>query len=104
MSYEKFVLDGKVAVLISPGYGAGWYSWNKEHEGLAFDKELVELLLQNRKYDLVKLAEQKYPDAYVGGVDGLEVVWVDQGTQFEIDEYDGHEQLQKVWQKKILTA
>lgn len=25
---DKVIEDGKVAVLISPNYGAGWYSWN----------------------------------------------------------------------------
>ena len=25
---EKVVRDGKVAVLVSPGYGAGWSTWN----------------------------------------------------------------------------
>jgi hypothetical protein len=27
---EKVIRDGKVAVLYSPGYGAGWYSWNRD--------------------------------------------------------------------------
>ena len=28
---NKVIRDGKVAVLYSPGYGAGWYSWNWNH-------------------------------------------------------------------------
>jgi hypothetical protein len=29
---KKVIRDGKVAVLISDGYGAGWYSWNKKYQ------------------------------------------------------------------------
>ena len=33
--YEKYYdSDGNVAVLYSPGFGAGWYTWNTDYEGL----------------------------------------------------------------------
>ena len=27
---EKVIRNGQVAVLYSPGFGAGWYSWNEK--------------------------------------------------------------------------
>ena len=41
-------------------------------------------------------AEAEYPGAYLGGVDDLIVEWVQEGTQYEITEYDGNESLSKV--------
>lgn len=29
---EKYIKDGMVAVAISPGYGAGWSSWEHDNE------------------------------------------------------------------------
>ena len=45
---EKVIRDGKVAVLVSHGFGAGWYSWNTEHQQLLFHPKLVEMVEQNR--------------------------------------------------------
>ena len=28
VNMQKVIRDGKVAVLYSPGYGAGWYTWS----------------------------------------------------------------------------
>lgn len=28
---EKYEKDGKIAVLVSSGFGAGWSSWNGSH-------------------------------------------------------------------------
>ena len=39
--------DGtKVAVLVSPGYGAGWSTWNDDT--LAYDKRVVEFWLTHK--------------------------------------------------------
>lgn len=91
MSFEKVERAGNVAVLYSPGYGAGWYSWNSEQEGLLFDKEIVEAVLAKDNDKAVAIAERKYPGTYVGGGDNLEVYWVPKGQRFEIHEYDGNE-------------
>jgi len=99
MSVEKYVVDGKVAVLVSGGFGAGWSTWNND-EGLLFDKEVVEILLnealseEEQQYKIYSLCEVKYPDAYLGGVTGLGVKWVSEGTRFVIKEYDGSESLE----------
>lgn len=89
--FEKLEQAGNVAVLYSPGYGAGWYSWNSGHEGLLFDKEIVEAVLAKDLAAACAIAERKYPGGYWGGVHDLEVYWVPKGTRFEIEEYDGNE-------------
>ena len=44
---DKVVRDGKVAVLISQGFGAGWYSWNS-NEQLLFSPKIVEMVEQGK--------------------------------------------------------
>lgn len=90
---DKVIKDGKVAVLISGGYGAGWSTWNIElSDEMVFCPEIVNSLLQGggSEYDI---ASKLFPDAYLGGLDGLYVGWVKQGCRFEISEYDGAETL-----------
>ena len=58
---NRYYRDGKIAVLISPGYGAGWYSWNTEHRECIFDKDIVELVL--KKMDILEeLKKLSYKD------------------------------------------
>ena len=40
---EKVIRDGQVAVLYSPGYGAGWFTWHGVEE-LLFDPKVVDML------------------------------------------------------------
>ena len=93
MSFEKAERDGMIAVLISPGFGAGWFTWNKEHEGLLFDKEIVDAVEAGNRDKAAEIAEQKYPGGYWGGAKDLRVVWLHKGTSFRVDEYDGSESL-----------
>lgn len=86
--FEKLERDGKVAVLISPGFGAGWSTWNTEYPGLLFDKEIVEPLLAENKARARAVAEAKYPKAYKGGFDDLEVQWVLKGSRIKVHGYD----------------
>jgi len=88
---EKVVRDGKVAVLYSPGYGAGWFSWNTGHEGLLYDPEIVAAVEADDRAEAAAIAERKYPDCYAGGASDLAIRWVDEGQRFRIDEYDGSE-------------
>jgi hypothetical protein len=101
---EKLVRDGDVAVLVSHGFGAGWYSWNTECEDLVFDKKLVESVLA-KNWDIVESrARELCPGGYFGGIDGLTVEWVAEGEQFEITEYDGAESLNLIGNQSYLTA
>lgn len=93
---EKVIRDGKVAVLISHGFGAGWYSWNTEHQQLLFHPKLVEMVEQNRANEITKeWLEQELglKDIYCGGAINLKIHWLPVGTAFEVDEYDGAESL-----------
>ncbi len=88
---SKVVRDGKVAVLYSPGFGAGWYTWGGDGDQTRlFDPELVAAVESGDAAEQVRIAERKWPDAYLGGLP-LSIDWVPQGERFEIDEYDGSE-------------
>jgi len=93
---DKVVRDGKVAVLVSPGFGAGWYTWNQSHPELLFLPRVVEMVLNGTSYHEIEAYVQSIygeDELYVGGAVDLKVVWVPQGSQFRIEEYDGSESL-----------
>lgn len=91
----KVIRDGKVAVLYSPDYGAGWYTWNTEHPAMLYDPAVVRWVEEDKpKDDLARLEatlDEKYPRCYLGGMRDLQIQWVPVGTRFYVDEYDGSE-------------
>jgi hypothetical protein len=91
----KCIRDGKVAILYSPGFGAGWSTWNNDEyrEFLLHDEKLVELVETKQKGKIVEYVKSVYPGEYLTLLDiaKLEVEWVSSGTQFIITEYDGSE-------------
>lgn len=92
---EKVIRNGQVAVLYSPGFGAGWYSWNDKKE-LLFHPKLVEMVENNRQSEITTQWIQEnlgIDNVYCGGAKDLEIEWLDEGTVFEIDEYDGSESI-----------
>ena len=104
---DKVVRDGKVAVLISPGYGSGWYTWNESHPELLFLPRVVEMVLnQASHYDIAEYVESIYgeDEIYTGGASDLKVIWVPQGTEFRIEEYDGSESLKLKDDEDWITA
>lgn len=91
---QKLIRNGKVAVLISEGYGAGWYSWNDEYPDMIFDPEIAQMVEDGKSYkEIDKVAAKKYPGAYLGGSSQLVVKWLPIGTQFIVEEYDGYESI-----------
>lgn len=92
---KKLIRDGKVAVLVSPGFGSGWYSWHHIPE-LLFDPDVVKMIeLDWPRERIIAHCEKLYGDIhFYGGVNELKIVWVPQGIKFRIDEYDGAETLQ----------
>ncbi len=93
-------------VLISPGYGAGWYTWNRYKE-LLFDEILIGLVekqehLKENKEDVsdafIKrckeiVEKQGYNiDIFYGGVNQLVVAKVN--DKFRVAEYDGYETIE----------
>jgi hypothetical protein len=94
---SKLIRDGKVAVLYSPGWGAGWSTWNAQYPELVFDSVIVDFVLnksENWYEGILSYCSMVYPDAYTGGVDTLEVEWLPVGTHFLIEEFDGNESIQ----------
>ena len=91
----KFVReDGKVAVLVSPGFGAGWSTWdhNSREENICFDAEVVQWVLDGMpNADNFMDATQERLNVYVSGMRDLVIQWVDPDSKFRIDEYDGSE-------------
>lgn len=82
-------MEGRVGIIYSPGFGAGWSTWGKKE--MALDQELAKAIEQGDREEVLKVAKEKYPDAYLGGLIDAVVEWVEPGTVFRIDEYDGNE-------------
>ena len=95
---EKVIRDGKVAVLYSPGYGAGWYTWNNDnYKQLIFQPTLVKMVEEGKQEEITEELCQNLLGLSDGdyvcdlGVSDLEIKWVKEGTPFYICENDGHE-------------
>lgn len=107
---RKEIRNGLVAVLYSPGYGAGWSTWNGirdavSDEELIFEPQIVALTIQrdleeitaDQHFELVSsYCTQTWGEdaVYCGGVRDLEVLWIPEGTLFKINEYDGSESIE----------
>jgi len=100
---NKVIRDGKVAVLISYGYGVGFGSCGIPIEAI-FDPKLVELVESEDFDGAVKYVEITYPGVYTGGVGDLVVVWINEGEDFIITEYDGYEGIQLKSKTEWITA
>ena len=90
----KLSENGKVAVLYSPEFGAGWYTWNQEHPEILFDPAMVKLVEKGQYDELATYVELKYPGIYTGGMSNLKVEWIKEGSQFRVVEYDGSESIE----------
>jgi len=91
---NKLVRDGKVAVLYSPDYGSGWYTWNTNHPELLFDPAIVQLVEEEKFDELKTYVTLKYPNIYEGGMWELKVAWIPEGAMFRVNEYDGDESIE----------
>jgi hypothetical protein len=93
---NKLVRNGKVAVIYSPGFGAGWYTWNNVEYGeeLIFDPVLAAYVDEGKIDEAKTYVAVRFPEAYAGGVEDLAIQWIPQGTAFRIHEYDGSESVE----------
>ena len=91
---EKMIKDGHVAVLYSPGFGAGWSTWNQEYPEMMFDPVIVQYVEREEWETLETYVTLRYPDAYTGAMKDLKVAWIPQGTMFRVTEYDGSESVE----------
>jgi len=81
----------QVAIIYSPGFGAGWSTWGCPE--MALDQELAKAIETGGNHEVYRVASENWPDGYKGGLLDCVVRWVDKGTLFEIREYDGSESL-----------
>ena len=93
---KKVIRNGKVAILISPGFGAGWSTWNNYtfKETLLFHPKLIEMVENGNRNNITERWMKKnlsLNNIYCGGTEQLKIEWLPIGTTFEISEYDGSE-------------
>ncbi len=101
--------DGKVAVLYSPYYGAGWSTWmyssDENRVKSLFCPEIALQILKieetsdkkQKEYlfsELVILVEKIFPEDYCGGLRNLTIKWLNPNTLFLVREYDGYERIE----------
>lgn len=93
---EKVIRDGLVGILVSPGFGAGWSTWNDEHPELLFSPKVIEMVESGRAKEIDGewcLENLGIAHVYCGGASDLVVKWIPAGTPFYIHEYDGSESI-----------
>lgn len=121
---DKVIRGDKVAVLISPGYGSGWTSWNQGHtcvEEMLFDVDIVNAILEYgstgdttrfarlKLHDIIMdIAQDKYGKDYeyfsAQGLKDISITWVDVGRKFIVTEYDGSESIEFCDEMNWITA
>ena len=112
---ELYVKNGKVGVLVSPGYGAGWSTW--EGREFAYNKSVIEFWLSHKddkvfmdtvnNYGFGNIEESAahkeameffksigYGQPYMGGFKDLKLAFVAPGVPWRIREHDGWEELE----------
>lgn len=96
-------------ILYSPGYGAGWSTWNHEipREFMTMDPTLISMAEAGAtEEDVTRYIEDKFPDkySYLGGWGDITVKEIPAGTMFRITEYDGSESVVMYDPKSYLIA
>lgn len=90
VTVPKVERDGMVAVIVSPGFGAGWSTWATDlGEAAVFAPDVVEWIEGGKVGD--RDFAERY--GYAGGLMDTYIEWVPKGSRFIIDEYDGSESL-----------
>lgn len=96
---DRVIKDGMVAVLVSPGFGAGFHTWN-DIPDLCFCPYIVNHILNGTKDEISVSEIKKFynlpDDKYVStiGLEDVVIEWLPQGTHFTIDEYEGNESIE----------
>ena len=86
---KMFKRNNKVAVLISPGFGAGFSTDN--HSDMAVDHDLIDAFLKSDMTRFKYIADEKYGAWYDGGDMRFKIEWVPMGCTFIVRNYDGNE-------------
>jgi hypothetical protein len=91
----KLIRDGKVSILRTSIYGAGWSSWNLDYPEILFDPIVVDAVEREIELEAIEAyLVDKYPNGYFDGYDSLVVERIPVGTEFLIKEYDGVESVE----------
>jgi len=92
---EKRVIGGMVGVVVSNTHGRRWAMCDGRFNPVrAFCPELVDALARKASHkEIREVIKDNFPELSGYGADpfGLILVWVQQGTQFRMVEYDGQE-------------
>ena len=97
---KRYNGQGEVAVLYSPGYGAGWSTWalsDDEREASMYDSRIVDMVLAGKASEITSEFIENLWEVehfYAGGAERLCVEWIGVGNQFRINEYDGFETIE----------
>jgi hypothetical protein len=93
----KLIRDGLVAVLYSPGFGAGWSTWStNDKDFLLFDEGLVRLAETSATMDVAEAyLKENGIDDYMGGWRDIKIAWLPVGCLFHVVEYDGSEAIEE---------
>jgi hypothetical protein len=97
-SYDRYFNDkGQIAVLYSPGYGAGWSTWNSEiGQQMCEDKRLVEASLKKlTAKEVYSLCQTIFDYKFICTLGWpCEITWMSPREQYKISEYDGYESIE----------
>ena len=91
---NKLIRKGCVAVIYSPEYGAGWSTWNRKYPEILFDPAIVEFVEKDQDEELEVYVTLRYPDIFAGGIVGLKIEWIPEGSFFRVNEHDGAESIE----------
>lgn len=104
---SKLIQDGKVAVVYSPGFGAGWSTWapSDAKEFMCTNAEIAAAVLAGDIELAKKIAIEKSGHDYVCTLaDALKIQWVKVGSQFDIREHDGYETVEVYGPSSFMIA
>ena len=101
--------QNQVAILYSPGYGAGWSTWNQKHPEIIFSPDFVQWVLDGKpggELAAETMANNLFGSEtiYVGGAEQLEIKWLNVDTLFKVIEYDGYESIELEQNQNWITA
>jgi hypothetical protein len=97
---NRVIRDGKVAVLYSPGYGAGWSTWadDDQCETMLFHPRFVKWVEDGKPEPIDDVLREVFPGVEhmpcASGAADLKIDWIECGEAFEITEYDGSESIE----------
>ena len=105
MERYRYVRDGKVAIVCTNRYGAGWSSQNENYaETLLFHPKIVEMVIQGKENEMdekwfmdnLGWDSKTAHDLYLEGRRNLYIDLLPEGTFFTVEEYDGLETIKVI--------